>query len=143
MTIIAPEGLLVAQAYLSNNHDILAAAKELGIPEDEAIRLYEKKETQNYISQIFNEAGFRNRDRMGRVWDEVIASKLEELDETGMGSSKDIVEILEKAHKFNMDQLKMQLEIIKAQQGNVPTIQVNNQTNNNYNNLLDKIYNEG
>ena len=139
ITTISPEGLTIAETYLTNRHDIVATAEALNLPVDEVATILEKKETQRYIDRIFNESGFRNRERMGLVWDEIIASKLEEMDETGMGSSKDIVEIMEKAHKFAMDQMKLQIELIKVQNGNTPAIQVNNNTQNNYNSLLDKI----
>ena len=140
ITVISPVGMEVAHAYLSHKHDVHATAEAMGLPIEKVVSLLEKKETQRYIDRIFNESGFRNRERMGGVWDEIIASKLEEMDETGLGSGKDIVEILEKAHKFAMDQMKMQIELIKAQQGSAPAIQVNNNTqNNNYNSLLSKI----
>ena len=56
-----------------------------------------------------------------------------------MGSSKDIVEIMEKFHKFKMDEMKMQLELEKVKAGNAPAIQVNQQNNYNYNKLLEKL----
>jgi len=95
---------------------------------------------RSYIDRIFNESGFRNRDRMGGVWDEVLAAKLEEMDETGLGSSKDIVEIMERMHRFNMDQLAMQIKLAEIGQ---PAVQINTQINNdggsNYNKLLEKL----
>lgn len=141
IAVISPEGMEIAHVYLTNKHDVQATADAMGLPLEQVFKILEKKETQRYIDRIFNESGFRNRDKLGSVWDEIIAAKLEEMDDTGMGSSKDIVEILEKAHKFAMDQMKMQIELIKAQQGAGPAIQVNNNTQNNYNTLLDKIAN--
>lgn len=137
MELIAPEGLAIAEAYLTNRHDIIATAEALNLPVQQVEKLLAKKETQRYIDKVFNESGFRNRHRMGQVWDEIIAQKLEELDDSGMGSSKDIVEIMEKAHKFSMEQMKMQMELVKLEQG--PTPQTAIQVNNNYNTLLSKI----
>jgi len=68
--------------------------------------------------------------------DEIIAQKLEEMDDTGMGSSKDILEILKEAHSMKMKEMEMEIKLMGAK---TPAIQVNNQTNNNYNSLLDKI----
>jgi len=142
MTIqkISPEGLEIAHAYLENKSDTLAAASALGLAPEEVERYLNKREVRSYIDRIFNESGFRNRDRMGGVWDEVLAAKLEEMDETGLGSSKDIVEIMERMHRFNMDQLAMQIKLAEIGQ---PAVQINTQINNdggsNYNKLLEKL----
>jgi len=142
MTIqkISPEGLEIAHAYLENKSDTLAAASALGLAPEEVERYLNKREVRSYIDRIFNESGFRNRDKMGSVWDEVLAAKLEEMDETGLGSSKDIVEIMERMHRFNMDQLAMQIKLAEIGQ---PAVQINTQINNdggsNYNKLLEKL----
>jgi DNA-binding MarR family transcriptional regulator len=137
---ISPEGLDIAHAYLQNGSDVAKTAEALNLPIETVHKYLSKREVTSYIDRVFNEAGFRNRDRLAAVWDEIIAAKLEEMEATGMGSSKDIVEILEKAHKFAMDQMKMQIELIKAQKEGGPSIQINTQTNN-YNTLLEKIAN--
>jgi hypothetical protein len=141
IAVISPEGLEIAHAYLINKSDTEATAKHLGIPVEEVHRFLSKREVSSYIDRIFNESGFRNREKMGAVWDEVLATKLEEMDETGMGSGKDIVEILEKMHKFNMDQMAMQIKLLDAQKAAGPAIQVNTQNNygDNYNKLLEKL----
>lgn len=151
MEKITPEGFEIAQAYLMARSDVSLAATQLSISEDEVQRQLQKREVRDYIDRVFNESGFRNREKMGALWDEILAAKLEEMDDTGMGSSKDIVEIMEKMHKFNMDQIAAQTKLmeleIKREALKVkeePKIQVNQQTNNhfggqNYNALMDRI----
>jgi len=140
---ISPEGLDIAHAYLECKSDARLAAEKLNLPLDEVARYLNKREVKQYVDQLYFESGFRNRDRMGAVMDEIIAAKLEELDETGMGSTHDIVDILEKFHKMKMKEMEM---AIKMQQETAPHIQVNQQINNtggdNYNRLLEKLLGE-
>ena len=73
----------------------------------------------------------------------MIASKLEEAQETGVYSSKDLADLLQMAHKMRMDELKAQTEAEK-------TTGVRSQTNvqinegvpfgqGNYGKLMDKL----
>ena len=140
--IISPEGLEIAHAYLQNGSDSMKTAEVLELSVVEVDRYLSKREVRGYIDRIFNESGFRNRDKMGAVWDAVLATKLEEMDDTGMGSNKDVVEIMTAMHKFNMDTMAMQLKIIEAEKANTPAVVLNTQNNyggDNYNSLLEKI----
>ena len=141
ITVISPEGLEVAQSYLRNKQDVQLTAEAMNLPIEEVTKLLDKRETQRYIDRIYNESGFRNRERMGQVMDEIIAQKLEEMDETGLGSGKDIIEILKLSHDMKMKEMEMQIKLLAAEQGSGPAIQVNNNTQNNYNSLLEKITN--
>lgn len=140
---ISPEGLEIAQAYLQNKSDMKLTAEAMGLPLEEVHRYLEKREVRSYIDRIFSESGFRNRERMGAVMDEIIAQKLEEMDETGLGSGKDIIEILKMAHDMKMKEMEMQIKLMAAEKANAPAIQVNQQFNegSNYNSLLEKIIN--
>jgi len=144
ITIISPEGLEIAHCYLQNGSDSAKTAELMNIDISEVDRYLCKREVRGYIDRLFNEAGFRNRDKMAQVWDEILKQKLEEMDDTGMGSSKDVVEILEKMHKFNMDQMAMQLKVLELEKAKEPAVVVNTQNNyggSNYNSLLEKIMN--
>lgn len=140
---VSPEGLKVAEAYISNGHDLTKTAEALGMDKADVQVLLNKRETKNYIDQLFMESGFRNRARMADLMDEIISAKLEELADTGMGSSKDILEILLASHKMQMDQMAMQIKLIEAENKlGAPGIQINQQINNhgsNYNSLLEKL----
>jgi hypothetical protein len=140
---ISPEGLAVAEAYLECGQDASEAARMLGLPLDEVDRLLSKRETKAFIDRIYHESGFRNRHRMGELMDAIIAKKLEEMDDTGLGSQKDIIDILQVAHKMKMEQLQLELKL----QDQKPGVQINTQINNgggdNYNKLLEKVLNAG
>lgn len=139
---ISPEGLRVAQSYLENGQDILATANHLNLPIEVVEELLNKRETKAYIDRIYNESGFRNRQRMGDLMDAIISRKLEEMEESGLGSGKDIIEILSLAHKMKMDQMQMELKLLEAQ-NKTPAVQINTQINNaggdKYNQLLERI----
>lgn len=144
--LIAPEGEEIARVYLENGSDSAKTAELLQLPLTTVDRHLNTKEVRNYIDRLFNESGFRHRDKMANVWDAILATKLEEMDDTGMGSSKDIVEIMEKAHKFNMDQMAMQIKLLELEKASGPAIAI--QQNNisggdNYNSLIEKILSAG
>ena len=60
--------------------------------------------------------------------DAVLKQKFQELEESGMGSTKDIAELLALKHKMTMDELKAQTELEKLRQTNIKN-QVNVQIN--------------
>lgn len=141
ITLISPEGLKVAEAYIANGQDIGRTATHLNLPVAEVERLLNKRETRAYVDRLFLESGFRNRDKIGSLIDEIINHKLEELADTQMGSGKDILEILQFAHKLRMDEMAMQIKMMEIE-NKAPTLQINQQINNhgsNYNSLLEKL----
>lgn len=126
---MSPESLKVIEAYLGCGSDVTKAAYELGMPKEEFMQIYKRKEVQGYIMTLFNESGFRNREKFFGILDTVLELKLEELQYSGMGSSMDIMDILTKMHKMKMDELKMQIELEKVQMSKGPSTQINVQNN--------------
>lgn len=141
--MISPEGLDIAEAYLRNDSNAEKAATALNLPVEEVHRYLQKREVKDFVDRIYNEAGFRNRHRFSALVEELIAHKLEELEETGMGSNLDIFEMLEKYHKMMMAQKAQEIKLMETKaKYEQPLIQVNQQTNNygdNYNKLLEKL----
>jgi hypothetical protein len=127
---MSPEGMDVIEAYLQCGSDVPSAARSLGMSEIAFRDIMNRSEVKNYLNDIFMESGFRNRDRLFGVLDEVIKRKLEELEETGMGSDQDIMDILWKAHKMKMEEMKMMVELEKAKAAvRAPANQTNIQNN--------------
>ena len=128
--LMSPEGMDVIEAYLQCGSDVPSAARSLGMSEIAFRDIMNRSEVKNYLNDIFMESGFRNRDRLFGVLDEVINRKLEELEETGMGSDQDIMDILWKAHKMKMEEMKMMVELEKAKAAvRAPANQTNIQNN--------------
>jgi hypothetical protein len=79
--------------------------------------------------------------------DEMIKSKLDEAQETGMYSNKDLADLLQQAHKMRMDEIKAQADLEKINQTNIKS-QTNVQINEgipfgqgNYGKLMEKLLN--
>lgn len=142
---ISPEGLEIAKVYLETQ-DINITATKLGIDQLQVAQYLEKPEVKNYVDQVYLNAGYRNRFRIAEIMDQIVERKLTELNEAEVGSSKDILEILQFAHKMRMDELAAQtkLEAARASQVKSQTnIQINSPFGDtNYGKLLDSLLSE-
>ena len=141
---ISPEGLEIAKVYLETQ-DINITATKLGIDQLQVAQYLEKPEVKNYVDQVYLNAGYRNRFKLAEIMDQIVERKLTELNEAEVGSSKDILEILQFAHKMRMDELAAQtkLEAARASQVKSQTnIQINSPFgDSNYGRLLDQLLN--
>ena len=149
VTTISPEGLEIANCYLQFGN-IRAVCDYLQIPENKVVELLNKREVKKYIDTVYLDMGYRNKNNIAAVLDEMIASKLQESQETGVYSNKDLADLLQMAHKMRMDEIKAQTELSKAEATNIKT-QNNVQNNNeslpfgqgNYGKLMEKLLKEG
>ena len=146
ITTISPEGLEVANSYLQFGN-IRGVVEQLGVQENKVVEILNKREVKKYIDTVYLDMGYRNKNNIASVLDEMIENKLEEAKETGVYSSKDLADLLQMAHKMRMDEIKAQTELEKAQ-----GTQVKNQTNvqineavpfgqGNYGKLMEKLLN--
>ncbi len=141
--VIAPEGLQIAEAYLMLQGDSKKVAHELSLPVEMVDAQLRNPEVKNYITRQYNEMGFRNKFKVDAILDHVINKKLEEMEDTELGSSYDIMDILKMQQKIVMDRMKMELEMLKASGGTVagaPTNQTNVQNNFNLGDPADEGY---
>ena len=144
ITAISPEGLEVANSYLQFGN-IKAVSNELRIPEDKIANLLNKRDVKKYIDTVYLDMGYRNRHNIAGVLDEMIASKLEEAQESGVYSGKDLADLLSMAHKMRMDEIKAQTELAKAEAGSIKTqnnVQINSEVpfgQGNYGKLMEKL----
>ena len=141
---ISPEGLEIAKVYLETQ-DIQITATRLGIDQLQVAQYLEKPEVKNYVDQVYLNAGYRNRFRLAEIMDQIVERKLTELNEAEVGSSKDILEILQFAHKMRMDELAAQTKLEAARASSVKSqtnIQINSPYgDSNYGRLLDQLLN--
>lgn len=83
---------------------------------------------------------------MRRAMDTLISKKFQELDEAGVGSSKDIADLLALSHKMTMEQLDREIALEKVRGSNIKSqvnVQINDQSGSNYGTLLDKLLKGG
>ena len=96
---------------------------------------------------MYLDLGYRNRQNIATVMDEMIQSKLDEAQETGIYSNKDLADLMQQAHKMRMDEIKAQADLQRATQSNLKN-QTNVQINEgipfgqgNYGKLMEKLLN--
>lgn len=138
-----PEGLEVANCYLQTQ-SLTKTAEELGVSTELVASQLNRREVKTYIDGVFRDMGFNNRFKMRRAMDTLISKKFQELDEAGVGSSKDIADLLALSHKMTMEQLDREIQLEKVRGSNIKS-QVNVQINegggggSNYGSLLEKL----
>ena len=149
ITTISPEGLEIANCYLQFGN-IRAVCDYLQVPENKVVDLLNKREIKKYIDTVYLDMGYRNKNNIASLLDEMIQNKLEEAQETGVYSSKDSADLLQMAHKMRMDEIKAQAELVKAESTNIKTqnnVQINSEGlpfgQGNYGKLMEKLLKEG
>jgi len=126
---ISPEALEVANAYLQLQ-DARKVADELDVDPQVVTNYLDRREVKQYIDTVFRDMGYNNRFLMRKAMDALIRQKFQELEESGVGSSKDIAELLQMSHKMSMDLLDREIQLEKARtQVTGPQKQVNVQIN--------------
>lgn len=102
---ISPEGLEVANTYLATG-SISQTAKLLCVPELEISTYLNRREVKKYVDQVFMDQGYRNRNKLFSLLDDIIDQKVQEAVESETYSKKDIVEIIALMHKMRMEEIK-------------------------------------
>lgn len=134
MTQIAltPEALDIANAYLTYG-SAKETAEQLQIPEYQVVQLLERNDVKDYITGVYLDRGYRNKHKLGEVLDKMIDAKLADAEESGIYTSKDLLELLQFAHKMRMDELK--------NENTGPTVNIANFGQGNYGQLMEKLLN--
>ena len=146
VTAISPEGMEVANSYLTLGN-IKGVCEHLSVSENKVVDILNRREVKKYIDTVYLDTGYRNKNNIGTLLDEMIQSKLEEAQESGVYSSKDLADLLQMAHRMRMDEIKAQAELEKASASNIRN-QTNVQINEgvpfgegNYGKLMGKLLN--
>lgn len=137
-----PEGLEVANLYLELG-SVAKVSEALGIGVELVVQQLKRTEVKTYIDGVFRDMGFNNRFKMRKAMDALISKKFQELDEAGVGSSKDIADLLALSHKMTMEELDREIALEKVRGANIKS-QVNVQINDggggsNYGTLLERL----
>ena len=127
---ISPEALEVANCYLQCQ-DPRQVAHQLDLTPEAVTNILSRREVRGYIDAVFMDTGYNNRFLLRRAMDALIKQKFSELEEGGVGSNKDIADLLAMSHKMSMDLLDRQIQLEKLRQGSStgPQKQVNVQIN--------------
>jgi len=138
---LSPEALEICEVYLLTN-SIDETYMKLGIPRELVVEYLGKKEVKRFLDTIYLQQGYLNRNTLVSQFEDVIRKKLVEMEESEIGSSKDIADLYMMMHKIRMDELKAMTDYEKATGGPKVAIQQNNY-GENYGGLLEKLLNNG
>jgi hypothetical protein len=131
ITKLGPESYDIANLYIQLGTS-KAVSETTGIPEHVVVETLSRPDTKAYLNGVYLDLGYRNRNKLGALLDKMIDSKVEEAEESGIYTSKDLVDLLTLAHKMRMDE-------IKAEKADT-TVNVNNfGDNSNYGQLMNRL----
>ena len=138
---LAPEDMIIASTYLETM-DMNETAARLGVELHKVSEYLNKPVVQKYLTEVFMDSGYRNRFKLGKLLDDIIDKKLQEMEEAEIGSSKDIMEILEMVAKIRKTEMELQIKLEEARNGKPKrqtNIQINNPTVNPYQDFTSKL----
>lgn len=125
---LSPEALKVAETYLSTM-DIGETANNLNLLPSDVTKMLAKKEVKAFINTVVTSVAMKNMDSVSSRMEDIIAKKLEELEEAEATSSKDIADLLSLQHKFMKERLELEIKMMQAAREEGPKTQQNNQFN--------------
>ena len=142
---ISPEHLEVANAYLQSQ-DAVKVAYDLGLEIDFVTDILAKRDVRAYINAVFFDLGFNNRHRMRSAMDAILRKKFQEMEESDIGSSKDIADLMALSHKMTMEQIAAETKLeelrMKKSEQEAKTqvnVQINDAGGGNYQSLIEKL----
>ena len=107
---ISPEALEVAKTYMAC-HDTKETALALGIAPEKVSYYLRKPDVKRFVDTMFMEQGYMNRAKLQDVMDDLFEKKLEEMMDSEMGTSKDILELVALQSKMRIEELKLLKEM--------------------------------
>ncbi len=130
---MSPESLAVCQAYLQCK-DTKQMEISIGIPEQDIRQQLMRADVKAYISSAAFAIAERNIDTIQDRFESLIEHKLEEMEESELGSKKDISELLKDKADIEMNLMKLRIKLLetetKREEARMKT-QINMQINNN------------
>jgi len=142
---VSPEALEIAKTYMAC-HDTKETALALGIATEKVSYYLRKPDVKRFVDAIFLEQGYMNRGKLQDIMDDLFEKKLEEMQDSEMGTSKDILELLTLQHKMRMEELKL-MDKLNTPQGGGNTTKINvagpASFGSNYDSLLGQLIKAG
>ncbi len=108
----------ILDAYLDNARNINRTAQALGIPKLDVAKVINKPEAITVLTAT--------EDLLYEKMEELLNDRIQFLEEAGITTSKDPVEIIAAMHKMRMEELKLK---IKLSESKTPTKVSNTQVN--------------
>lgn len=130
---VLPENLTVANTYLETGDLALTAARH-DLTQEMVTRALNDPETRRYIDNVYLDSGYRNRFKLGRLLDDLIESKIAEMEDE-LYTKADLLELLKFANQLRQDELK-------ATNPRQTNVQINDFGGQNYASLMERLMNE-
>lgn len=124
---LAPEDEKALELYVAC-HDAEEVARKTGRTRTQIVALVNSPVAKQLQATLAQEQAVKVNSRMGALLDQVINMKLDEMQESEMGSEKDIADLITTRYKMEIELLKAQTAANKV---NGPAKQNNIQINNN------------
>ena len=141
---ISPEGVEIANAYITLGN-INGVCDLLKVSREKVQHYLNTREVKRYIDTAYLDTGYRNRNNIASLLDEMIESKLLQAQESGVYSKKDLADLISLAHKIRMDEEKLRKETENTSIKNQANIQINEGMpfgSGNYGNLIKTLLEE-
>lgn len=110
VTVLQPENFEIANVFLQFG-TAKDTAEELQVPLHKVTQALQTPEVKRYLDSVYLDLGYRNRDKLGALLDRIIESKIADAEDSGVWSSKDLLEVITLAHKMRMDEIRAQKEV--------------------------------
>ena len=110
LTRLSPENFDVANAYLQYG-TAEQTAHALQLPVHVIVKILKEPTIKTYLDGVYLDMGYRNRNKLGALLDKMIDAKIEEAEESGIYTKKDLLELITLAHKMRMDEIKAEKDI--------------------------------
>lgn len=112
---MSPEQQIIVDKYLElNDPDRVAIA--LNTPKDKVLKILKNPSVRRYIDELYLQKGFANKHKIQRTLDKMIEQKVEEAEEAGVYTKKDLADLLELSHKFRIAEEKLMIERLRLEQ---------------------------
>jgi hypothetical protein len=143
MVAINPEGLEIANSYLQEG-SIEGVCRALKVSRDVATAWLNKREVRKYIDTVYLDSGYRNRNKLGDLLDEIIESKLQEARADEFYSKKDLADLITLAMKLRESAVKEARDSDATSIKNQTNVQINEGgiVQGKYGELLTKLFNK-
>jgi hypothetical protein len=143
MVAINPEGLEIANSYLQLG-SIEGVCKTLEVSRDVVTAWLNKREVRKYIDTVYLDSGYRNRNKLGDLLDEIIESKLQEAREDDYYSKKDLADLITLAMKLRESAVKEARDNETTSIKNQTNVQINEGgiVQGRYGELMDKLFSQ-
>lgn len=136
MKTISPEALVVANKFLECN-SIEQTVQDLGITRQKVVKFLDSMHVKRYMDTVLVESGYNNRNKLQDIVDKMIESKLEQAEESGILTKKDLAELIKLSHDIKIAEGRLLNDRLKIEQGYVLAVSKMNQLDDHTKAKLD------